>query len=207
MKRPIIISFYTPNYREFADNLKRSVKKFEFDFTIPGIQPIGKHWINNVYWRANFIQTMLNKYQHDLVWIDADAEMKAYPFLFDNFEGDFGAHFYQWPKSERCPNGVMEVLGGTMYFAYNDRVMDLVNEWVKLNTEKPLQPRSQWVLQMALKNWSGNIVNFPPSYCYINRFMSGKCNPVIEHYQASGKFRKADEEGFSDVSMPPKGDL
>lgn len=201
--RPIIVSFYTPNYREYAEVLKTSVEKFNFEHDILQIDPRGPLWIQNIYWRADFIKAMLQKHKRDVIWIDSDAEIKNYPFLFDDFKGDFGVYFHEWPVSDHYPNGFSELLGGTMYFSYNDEVLDLVDKWVILNSDGIMKMRSQLVLQKAVKNWEGHIVQLPASYTYVRHLMPDVRHVVVEHYQASGKFRKAHEEGFSDTSFVP----
>lgn len=195
MGDPLIVSFYTPNYRFEHERLWRSLVKFDFDYRIEPIASRGQ-WIDNVYYRAEFVLAMMEECQRDIVWLDVDAEVLRSPDLFRNFTGDFCAGVFHWPPYENHPNGFEEVLGGTMYFAYNDRVLDLVRLWVRLNTELPRQKRSQIVLQKAIESWSGVWCHLPDEYVYIPRFMPNVTNPVIMHHQASGKYRKPQFEGF-----------
>lgn len=181
--KPIIVSFFTPEYALLAKRMIESVRSFGFDVDIQVIDKINGRWIDTIYWRANFIQIMLAKHQRDVVWLDCDAVMERYPVLFDDFPCDFGAHIHNFPHRKG------ELLGGTMYFANNEKAKELVARWINFNDSMPRQRLSQWVLEEAVKGWDGTFFNFPPEYCQIFDLMKGTGLPVISHWQASRKFR------------------
>jgi hypothetical protein len=185
-KRPIICSFYTDSYKDYADKLRTSAESFGFETEIVPIENKGS-WIKTIYYRADFIRKMLEKHRQDVVWIDCDAEMKRAPALFENFEGDIGVHY----ATMTWFNNQIELLGGTLYFAYTPKTLELVYLWIKLNKEYPDEKRSQIVLQKAIKLWDGKIIPLPASYVYISDLMEKIGEPVIQHYQASRKFKEA----------------
>ncbi len=189
VRQPIVISFYTPEYTKLAERMRLSVESFGFKHDITPVQKIDNNWRKTIYWRAEFVKMMLEKHHHDVLWIDSDAVMRQYPALFDNFPADFGAH---WASFKWAPH---ELLGGTMYFAYNLRTLALVNAWIRANQEHPNETLSQRVLQPVVERFiaEGKItaIELPSTYTHIFDFMAGLGSPVIEHLQASRQFRGA----------------
>lgn len=207
MNKPVIISFYTPNYLEEAQRFARALRSFDFRMHIEEVPDRGQ-WIDNVYYRAEFILEKRQQMRQDVVWIDIDGEVLRYPHLFIDFPGDFGAHFYTWPSGKK------ELLGGTMYFRFNERVDDLVSRWWARGKTEPKRPRSQLLLHQVVEEWRTEsrapvkIYELPEEYTYIPRFMPDVKAPVILHHQASGKYRRSDLEGFDieEVSGEPKSE-
>ncbi len=181
--KPIICSFYTPEYAHLAQKMIESVKSFGFTTDVLAIEKINNDWLDTIYWRPSFIKKMLEKHHQDVVWLDCDAVMKSYPILFDNFKGDFGVHIhdFRWRKNE--------YLGGTMYFSYNPRTLNFLNHWIELNQTEQRQALSQWMIPKAIEKTSLLFVDIlPEEYCNIFDHINCK-NPVISHYQASREFR------------------
>lgn len=163
--------------------MKASAEGFGYETEIIEIQKINNSWIDTIYWRADFVQSMLNKHKRPVVWLDCDAIVEQDPVLFEDFQGDFGAHVhdFHWRRGE--------LLGGTMYFAHNHKCFELVEKWVHFNKTLPKQVLSQLVLKAAVKHWDGKFVEFPPTYCQIFDHMKDCGVPVISHHQASRRFR------------------
>jgi len=180
IKRPIITSFYSPDYTGLSQRMRKSVNLFGFETDIKAIDKQGT-WVDTMYLRAQFVKDMLLKHKRDIVWLDCDAVMYKYPELFDNFKGDFGVHY----------KGGAELLGGTMYFAYKPKTLELVDKWIELNKTIPKQQLTQVVLQKAVESWNGKLVKLPAGYTLIYDLMAGEDEPVIEHYQASRIYRYA----------------
>lgn len=189
IKRPIIVSFYTPEYKIYADKMRQSAQKFGFETDIIAIEKKG-NWLKTIYSRANFVKSMLEKHKRDVVWCDSDACFLQYPELFNNFTAEFGAHFLDTKKlyGGGYPRDV-ELLGGTMYFKYCKNTLRLVDNWILDNEKFPDMHLSQWVLQETVKNWGGKILELPPTYCQIFDSMASLGEPVIEHYVKSRSFR------------------
>jgi hypothetical protein len=182
--RPIIISFYTPEYADLAERMRRSANFFGLETDIVSVEKKGS-WVETMYTRAQFILDMLDKHGRDVVWLDSDAVIHKYPELFDDFKGDFGVHYATFPWREE-----EELLGGTMYFANTHKARELIEIWLRLNKELPRQELTQWILQQAVQQWDGTLVRLPPTYTQIFDLMADRGDPVIEHFQASRKFRR-----------------
>lgn len=182
--RPIICSFFTPEYVHLAKRMIESAQKFGFETDVQAKEKINGRWIDTIYWRAEFIRIMLAKHNNrDVIWLDCDAVILKQPELFEDFQGDFGAHVHDFPWRKN------ELLGGTMYFANNDSTRDLIERWIHFNKALPNERLSQWVLAAALKHWKGTFIKLPAQYCQIYDLMSDCGDPVISHFQASRRYR------------------
>lgn len=189
--QPVICSFYTKEYTELAARMEKSARSFGFETDIVMIDKINGSWLETIYWRPEFVLQMLKKHERDVIWLDCDAIVEKDPALFRCFEGDFGIHIHERPKRAGLPD--VDYLGGTMYFAYNMRVIAFLVNWITLNKTMPKQLLSQWVIPHALELTPELIlVELPPEYTQVFDLMRGEGGePVISHWQASRKFRES----------------
>ncbi|MHA1592739.1 MAG: hypothetical protein ACTSUP_09740 [Candidatus Heimdallarchaeaceae archaeon] len=204
---PIIISHYTKNtpYEKEVKRLRASLEKFDLDHEIEGINSLGS-WRANSNYCAWQIQKMLKKYYpRPVLRVDADAVFQQYPSLLEkkNFNPDVAAViWYQYRTGG-------ELLGGTLYFANNERTTRVVDNWVNLCKSLP-HKRNPDLLQAIIwqeipsfqmkkiwpeekKSFSEGITfeKLPLEYCKIFDTMRKQVpNPVIEHFQASRRFRR-----------------
>lgn len=189
IKRPIIVSFYTDQYEIAAKAMEQSARRFGLETDIVKIEKKGT-WLKTIYSRANFVKAMLEKHKRPIVWLDSDALIIHYPELFNNLDADFAVHFLD--TDEVYGGGYpykKELLGGTMFFNYTPKAIELVDRWITDNAKHPNMHLSQWVLQETIKKWNGRILELPPSYTQIFDTMSKYGEPVIEHYVYSRRFR------------------
>lgn len=190
-EQPIYLSHYTKKtpYAMEVRNLEQSLKKWKLDYDIEGIESLGT-WRANSNWCAWQIQKALQKYPgRDILRLDADARVQVYPNLFEDshFEADIAAVI--WNKSKMRPGG--EFLGGTLFFANNKRTRFIVDKWVKELMEYPLKRPgdSLWEIINKYKD-KINFQKLPLSYCCIFDLMSSEVEePIIEHFQASRRFK------------------
>jgi hypothetical protein len=191
-KLPIIISHFTKNtpYEKEVVNLHKSLVKFNLEHHIQAINSLGS-WRANSNWCITQIKNMLEKYPtRDILRVDCDAVIQKYPSLFTSrkFKADVAAVI--WENSKMCPGG--ELLGGTMFFANNKGTRELVNAWALQNKKTPLKRNGDMLFDL-LKNQYKDIVQFeklPLSYCCIFDLMKKEVGePVIEHFQASRRFK------------------
>ena len=132
---------------------------------------------------------MLLKHKRAVVFIDADAMLRRYPFLFRDFEADVAAHlkdYSRFPISTRREG--KELLSGTLYVDYNKKTLALLDKWIALNKQSPTI-WEQKNLHEAIEGFEGDFKELPAEYCKIYDTMSKVQNPVIEHYQASRRLR------------------
>ena len=176
-----IVSYYTALYQFEAENLEKSLTKFlpDISFSIEECPDSG-NWEINTHYKSVFIKQKLTQ---PIVWLDADAELKQYPKLFDELDCDFAAH---WFKDE-------ELISATMYWNNTAKAHELLDSWIHLNKIFP-KNWDQVNLQTALNDITDiKVVRLPPEYnCIDNLSVEyyGSIKSVIEQHQASRKYKK-----------------
>jgi hypothetical protein len=189
------ISFYTANYEQDAKKLKNSLIKLGIDDSDVDYRERVGLWAANTQMKAKFILEKLRKYDA-VVWTDADSIVVQKPSFFDTITTDVGLFFlpkeldedFVLPNHSILKNVDSYLQSGTMYFKNNDRVIKLLESWVKIN-QKDLKQWDQWTLQVALQNSDVSITQLPPEYIgapFILKKYSID-HPVILHTMASGR--------------------
>ena len=193
-RMPVFVSHYTKNtpYEEvMATHLVPSLKKHDLDYHIEGIVTLGS-WRRNSNWCALQVRDCLDRFApRPILRLDADAKVQQYPELFiqKDFQADFAACI--WKKSKLRPTPDGELMGGTLYFASNDRIRLFVDKWVE-KIKKRSKHRNPDLLYEVLKKDKGvRFFNLPLEYCKVFDFLMAKeeKEPVIEHFQASRKYK------------------
>jgi len=194
----IIISYCTPgNYEGIAKKyLIPSLRKLKLTYLMGhvGIERDEKNWIKNVNRKPEFIRNCLLQFKEDVLWIDADAEVRKYPELFSKipFEYDIAYHSLDWATWYNVPGSkTKEPLIGTLYLRYRPKVLKFLDRWIVECNQDSLS--AQKVLHKALGDIK--VFDLPLEYCYINSMPNRRepyvkiDNPMIIHYQASRIFR------------------
>jgi hypothetical protein len=184
---PVYVAYYTTGtpYEEEAKLLRASLDLFRLEYEIQGVPSLGS-WQKNTQFKAFFIQEMLAKYSdRPVVYLDADAIVRAYPILFDEINCDIAVHHYDNKR-----RNFKELLSGTVYFGTSSKAREIVEVWIETNRELPEQ-WDQKNLQLALDRVPDvSFVELPPSYCLIFDLMKDQGPAVIEHFQASRRFKQ-----------------
>jgi hypothetical protein len=191
----------TPYEQVMQKYLLLSLKRFCLPYDIQGVKDLGS-WKKNTDYKATFIKEMLLKHKQSVVFLDADAEILQYPFLFDMIETykglwDFGYHNLDWYLQWRGHEGnKFCALSGTLYLNYNKKVLNFLDTWIDYN--KKSIDWEQRNMEAILKSGKNNlsIYSLPYEYCSIIK-QDGKLPPhvnedkvVILHNQVSRKYKK-----------------
>lgn len=174
------ISYYTYKYKNEAAKLKQSLEALGLQYHVAGIEDQGS-WDANTHYKPIFIKQQIQN-QNAVVWLDADCMVLQHPQLF--FELDCDVAFHRFKGKE--------LLSGTVFFKNTARTIELLDKWIGINKENP-DVFDQKNLDQALKSMTDiSIIELPPEYCFIfdlSKDYYPRVNPIIEHYQASRKFR------------------
>lgn len=190
----MVIAFYTldtPYQLECAE-LIESCEEYGVPIETQGYPSTGS-WVRNAALKSIFISAMMEKYNdmERLVYIDVDARLRKYPVLFETFEGDLGVHY------RNRGNGSKELLSGTIFIRNNERTHDLIKAWIQHQNRNPNawdQRTLQKVVDRDAKRLGVNVVDLPATYCQIFDSMRGVGQPVIEHMQASRRYKHIIQE-------------
>lgn len=200
MKDWIIISYFTvgTGYETEIKNLTKSLKFFDLPYFIFNFEPQGT-WRRNLNFKSQCILEAFKMFpDRDIVFLDADAIVRQYPKLFDQLSKEkkyhIGAHFFRYLPRSGDPD---ELLSGTLWIRNDEIGHRIVNRWHKLGL-KYENIRHQKCLKLALnelirEGLNIQINHFPFEYTCIfdyHKARQGKA-PVIEHFQASRRFRKS----------------
>ncbi len=178
----VVVAYYTRDtgYEAEVRNLVASLEQFKLPYDIVGIKNQGS-WQRNTHYKPYFIRQMLFKhFPKDIVYVDADAIFKSHPHVFDSFTWDIG--FVYHPSSK-------EVLSGTLYLSNNPEGYRVIETWQRL-CYRNQDSVEQALFHLALieNKFLLKAMNLPLSYCKIFDDPT-IADPVIEHYQASRRFR------------------
>ena len=196
-----IISYYTKNtpYQAVAERfLIPSLEKFGLDSEVKEYEDKGS-WGANTGIKSQFILETLLKYKEPVVFVDCDAEIVRPPTLLYQISEDVDIGYYhfnwyghwrnQWENTTK-----IELLSGTMYFNYNEKVIGLLQEWIgKVQTN--LNRWEQKVLEeIVYARTDLNIYKIPAEYCCVLKqdysIPAYIKDPIIIHNQASRLFKR-----------------
>jgi len=185
--KPLFVSCFTPDdiYGPAADRLRMSLEKFALDFEVHHFQPLGS-WVENTCYKPLFIKAMLDKHRgRPIVWLDADAEVVAYPGLLMDMTADVATGYLSRRR---------EYLSGTVFLANNVETRNLVRLWlVNLQQDDDSPRKEQRALGRAIEALMGNGLIYerlPFEYVRIFDLKGRDEVPVILHKQLSRVARK-----------------
>ena len=195
------IGFYTKDtpYEQLAnENLIASYERWNLSYDVKGI-PDRKSWAENTAMKSKIIKEMLLKYKEPVVFLDADATIEKFPELFFQIPNNVDLAFHhfnwfghwrnQWENKTR-----IELLSGTMYWGYNEKTLNLLDEWI-VKVQEHIHKWEQKILEEIVyaKN-NLNIMDLPAEYCCVIRQNNTIPNyikePVIIHWQASRQYKR-----------------
>jgi hypothetical protein len=183
------VSKNSPYIQILEEHLLPSLKKFNLKYDIDYIENKGS-WMNNIQYKPEFLKKMLLKHKCPIISLDADAIIEQNPNLFEYLQDyDIAAHYLDWKKWYKKTYDKKELLGGTLYLNYNEKVLALLDKWIEKQKiggwpQKNLQ-------ELLLNNFKFNIYELPVTYCFINshKFPELRKQAVIVHYQKSRQYR------------------
>ena len=187
--KPLFISYWTSGpYEEYGRRLVKSLSKHmvDFDYVItPRVAFSG--WIQACAYKANVIKEFLiTKQPRPIVWLDADATVEQYPSLFFELDCDVAARFFNGDRQ------VGHLGSGTLYFANNARVMQIMNDWLEVLVKNPKMLDQDGLHQSLRMHPDAVIHELPPEYNFIfdtDKAEFPSLKPVILQHQASRKHR------------------
>ena len=184
------VSKNSPYEQVVKEFLLPTLIKFNLNYDIEYIENKGS-WINNVQHKPTFLKNMLLKHKCPIVSLDADATIEKNPILFETLtDYDMGFHYLDWRMWYRKSYDKKELLGGTMYVNYNDKVLKFLNQWI-IEQSKKIEYAQKVLQPLILNNTDLKIYELPLAYCFIDcsRFPILKKEAVIIHHQKSRLYR------------------
>jgi hypothetical protein len=195
-RQPLYVSYYTigNGYAAEAAELVRGLEIHKLPHVVTGVKPGSENepwsWHRAAQYKAEYLRDIKRAHpDRAIVWLDADARVLQRPRLFDWLQCDVAAHWYRH----------REFLSGTLYFGPGRGTLQILEDWIDRNREKPLrrgadQPNLHEVLRDRRDLM---LVNLPPEYAWIDAGSGhdlssrayGTRHPVIIHMQASRRLK------------------
>ncbi|HSW86869.1 MAG TPA: hypothetical protein VLG49_05150 [Rhabdochlamydiaceae bacterium] len=195
---PVVISFYTKHtfYQMEVQNLIESCNRFGLEQSIEGVDSFGS-WELNCAYKPFFILQKIKQLQRPVLWVDADGMFVRQPECIPVFSSDFATRI-----NEECDDAhPSKVISSTVFANYSEEGVAILEAWAE-ECRKALTCETrkeefwdQVALRdaIALKKHSAVIRPLPLSYARIfdhPHDLKQQEPPVIEHYQASRRFKK-----------------
>lgn len=194
---PLIISFYTKDtyYQWEVQNLIESCQKFGLEHYIEGVDSFGS-WELNCAFKPFFIYEALQKHKRAVFWLDADAAFVQKPEILSVFESDLAVRI-----NDLAQDHPSKVLSGSLFVNYTTGANRVMRLWIEecqrqlTDGDRKLEFWDQIALRDVILNPEtlSNIGSLPHSYTKISGHVLDEKNilsPVIEHYQASRRYKK-----------------
>lgn len=125
---PIVISFFTSGtgYEDEAARLRSSLEQLGMEAEIVGVPPLGT-WERNCAYKARFIRDTYFRLDRPVLWLDADAVVRAHPLLLSGAEPDFAV--------SRCDG--WQFNSASVYFNRTGLSQLLLETWVRHCDARP----------------------------------------------------------------------
>ena len=189
-----VITYYTENYKTIVKPLLESLEKFELSY-------FAKEYANKGTWEENcgikpfFIQECLEKFDEDLLWIDADAEVvQQLPLEILPTDGKMMLHILVWREA---PLGkwMNELVSNVIFIPNNDFNKQIVNEWVQHQKNNPMRWDQRTLTEVLNKYKDYEFHTFPKGWAYIDKYYK-QFNPDI--YIVQKQISNETKETFQD---------
>ncbi|MCV6609746.1 MAG: hypothetical protein OIF55_03125 [Amphritea sp.] len=181
----IIIGYYTTDkvYQEAYELLAASLDRVGHKYDFLAIPPAD--WKSVTDLKPKIVRDALEKYQEPVLYIDVDA------FVHKNLNQFFDSHNIDVAVNYLVKkDGSEELLSGTIFFDFNERVLNLVDLWLDVSERNP-DFNDQKALQCAIADAEAkiNVKRLSEGFTYIfDREYGENVKPIIEHLQASREF-------------------
>jgi len=195
---PVIISFYTLDtpYQIEVQNLIASCEKYGLETSIEGVESMGSWELNCAYKPYYILRKVLDE-KRPVLWVDADGVFQREPSCEDWLSSDLAVRT-EPDVSDTHPS---KVISSTVYCNPTQKGIDLVISWAKTSQNQLLDPMRQGEFwdQTALRDaildnpMEAKVASLPLSYAKIFDHpgdLAAVKDPVIEHYQASRRYKK-----------------
>jgi hypothetical protein len=181
----VVVAFFTINtpYEDLVKRLVDDCLRFNLEIVTKGYPSRGK-WERNAGIKPEFLLEMLQKHpDKDIVYLDADARIRRAPEVFSTLSRDTCDIAVHYRRGR-------ELLSGTIFLANTVATRRLVSDWVKLQKAEP-DTWDQRTLQRVIKARGDDIRvhQLSPNYTQIFDSMRKHGPPVIEHMQASRRYK------------------
>lgn len=176
-------------------NLIASCAHYKLETSIEGVTSFGS-WELNCAYKPFFLLKKLDELKKPLLWVDADGVFLYPPRWIDAFDSDIATRM----DSKLAADHPSKVISSTIFINYTPAAIKLLKLWIKECQKELLDPKRKLEFwdQIALRDAIANappgvrIAELPITYAKIYDHPEDCAQvpePVIEHFQASRRFK------------------
>lgn len=190
---PLFVSYFTNRfYLAHAFELVRTLLSFDLDFYVHEERDRGS-WVKNTAHKPQFLAEVCADFPaRHIVWLDADARVRAHPGLFREVTAPIGFHTFKGKKGRPGP------CSGTVFLRAGPQRENVMREWILQCAANGTTLSDQECMTLAMSRLGIQHHELPAEYCWIFDLQQGTERPnpmkaphvVIEHMQASRAARK-----------------
>jgi len=193
-KRPSVVCFYTDvHYQVEAERMAHSARLFGLEYELTKVES-AKDWNRNAYKKAAFMLEKLKEHDRPIVWVDADARVRRYPWELDEFasnDSDMAVCYVDWANNPRAKRNDKELISAVVGLKPTKGTFEILEAWVERNKETYGSRKfEQLNLDEVIKENPkvAKVELLPEGYCHV--FDKSIGEPIIEQMQASRRARK-----------------
>lgn len=177
----VVCCYFTASYKEHAMRLKESLVLFGLNYHLSQVEDAG-YWEANTRIKPYFILEYLKLYPNmNIVYLDADALVKAPLDYFDTIETDISVYVAKGKKGMSH-----DYLTGTLFFKNTEATLKFINQWIEEQSAGKRTQVDQDSFDAAMIKCQSNLSVTPLPSGYIKIFDRENDGQVfIEQYQAS----------------------
>lgn len=192
---PLVVSFYTEDtpYQLEAMSLIASCNAFGIEAEVEGVPSEGS-WERNCAIKPFFIRKKLMEKKRPIFWVDADAVFKKLPDFSPLAQSDLAFREMKRFSHDRR----FKYFSGSLFLNYTARGIEFADKWCqhcqqKIDRKEDLQFLDQISLVDLIERGEPvKVYPLPIAYSKVFDIDAQEIAPqeiVIEHYQASRRFR------------------
>lgn len=194
-ERPLVVNFATEGtgYVKEQAEMARSAHFFGLDVD-DCLDASHGGWQANTCHKCKFLRAELEHYMRPIAWLDADARVRSYPTLFDDFmdgDSDVALAYIDWSQIPSARRNDVELDSATMLLRPTKATFEMLHKWQQLNDAKIATGLFEQENLAKIVEEMGDglkVDKLPHSYVRIFDLMAG-ITPVIDQLQASRKLK------------------
>ena len=177
-----VCSFYTKNtpYEKEVELFKKQIEQFKIPYTIIPVESRGS-WVRNVNIKPEVCLSLFKTINDPILYTDIDSRIQQFPKYLEDFSSyDIVVHYRKGK----------ELLSGTIILNHTEATLNIIQNWIQECSLYPDRWDQKNLDAILKRNSQYKIGNLPSTYVQIFDLMRNEGVPIIEHFQASRKYKR-----------------
>lgn len=183
MSSYVVCGWYTPDYAEWASDLKRSLLRHGQPFDLVSVESkAGESWEATTLRKAREVLKALDRHAgKTIIFIDVDCQVAGDLAPLTELRGDVAFYFH--PRRRRSGHTKAHIRSGTIVLKPTTEARRFVERWAEISDRPEYGDVDQDALLLAINTPGVLFEQLDVKWCFTK---ADKCNgPVIIHGSAS----------------------